>query len=705
MPDLALLGCRPEPLMSYLKALGVLRLVAEQADPAARLWWDRTGHAVLRSRLDETGLETFFLDEYRPSPITSPWNGGSGYYREPAHREAVAWLDAVAGSSSPRLARLRATIEAGRGVLKSLGATSAPEGPAKEQFLRTWRAVAPEDAIAWLDAAIVLTDTGLTTNPLLGSGGNDGRLDFSKSFAGCLPHCLPLTVAWTADERETARLRLESALLGADLPTALGVAVGQFHPAGSGLPNTTSSAREPGSFANPWDVVLLLEGAVLFAGGAARRLGDQEALFPFTSPARGVMRVGRSLAPGGDSGVRGETWLPLWPHPVSLPSLRRLLAEGRAQDGRGQARSGRALSRAVATLGVDRGIVAFQRVVYAQRFGRNFVAVSEDRAAVRASRAVEVQRAADWWLDRVRRVSTPSVRDAVARVDAASYETARGVPGAAERWLLGLADAELAVARRDDLRDPARGLPPLEGLRPEVARLADDGSPEYGLACAIAAIGRTAGQSRGAAPLRALVEPVGLDPLGRLRWHGEGGAGRGLLQRPLDLLIALASSAPPPAPGEGARLGDIRAFLDGLTDDVRLVRLAFAVALCRPVAPGERAASRRARGLDRMYAAAYLAARSGEAARPKGPPLPVAAAPLVVPALAAGAVRRAATLAVSRLRADGLAPYRSVAEVELAPPAARRVAAALAFPLHPADRPALEAAVLARLPETQGAIA
>ena len=36
-------GCTPEPLMAYLKALGVFRLVAEQADPDARAFW-RNGH-------------------------------------------------------------------------------------------------------------------------------------------------------------------------------------------------------------------------------------------------------------------------------------------------------------------------------------------------------------------------------------------------------------------------------------------------------------------------------------------------------------------------------------------------------------------------------------------------------------------------------------------------------------------------------------
>ena len=51
MPEIALKGCTPEPLMSYLKTLGVFRLVAEQADPDARLYWS-DGVAHLTSRFD-----------------------------------------------------------------------------------------------------------------------------------------------------------------------------------------------------------------------------------------------------------------------------------------------------------------------------------------------------------------------------------------------------------------------------------------------------------------------------------------------------------------------------------------------------------------------------------------------------------------------------------------------------------------------------
>ncbi len=52
---LPLLGCTPEPLMNYLKALGVFRLVAEKPDPDAKLSW-HSGVACLHSTLTRNDL-------------------------------------------------------------------------------------------------------------------------------------------------------------------------------------------------------------------------------------------------------------------------------------------------------------------------------------------------------------------------------------------------------------------------------------------------------------------------------------------------------------------------------------------------------------------------------------------------------------------------------------------------------------------------
>src|SRR5680860_104150 len=41
-----LMGCRPEPLGSYLKGLGVLRLIGQQVDANATAYWSDTGFVL-----------------------------------------------------------------------------------------------------------------------------------------------------------------------------------------------------------------------------------------------------------------------------------------------------------------------------------------------------------------------------------------------------------------------------------------------------------------------------------------------------------------------------------------------------------------------------------------------------------------------------------------------------------------------------------
>src|SRR5918912_3232777 len=76
MPNrITLRGCAPEPLIHYLKALGVLRLVAEQLDPDVRGAWQSDAFVISTGKTGEEILN-FFLHDYRPTPIVAPWNGG-----------------------------------------------------------------------------------------------------------------------------------------------------------------------------------------------------------------------------------------------------------------------------------------------------------------------------------------------------------------------------------------------------------------------------------------------------------------------------------------------------------------------------------------------------------------------------------------------------------------------------------------------------
>lgn len=83
---LELHGCRHDILGHYLKAIGLLRVLAKCADeqhrdPDAEGWWDSEKACFcLRSRTYDTRekLVGFFEQHYQPTPFFSPWNTGGG---------------------------------------------------------------------------------------------------------------------------------------------------------------------------------------------------------------------------------------------------------------------------------------------------------------------------------------------------------------------------------------------------------------------------------------------------------------------------------------------------------------------------------------------------------------------------------------------------------------------------------------------------
>ena len=86
MESLFLYGCRHDILGHYLKAIGLLRVLAKCADethrdPDAEGWWDSDkAYFCLRSPKYPTRekLVEFFERHYQPTPCFSPWNTGGG---------------------------------------------------------------------------------------------------------------------------------------------------------------------------------------------------------------------------------------------------------------------------------------------------------------------------------------------------------------------------------------------------------------------------------------------------------------------------------------------------------------------------------------------------------------------------------------------------------------------------------------------------
>jgi CRISPR-associated protein Csx17 len=530
-------GCAPVPLAYYLKALGILRLVVEQADPSARGWW-HGDEFRLATVLDRQNLEKFFLERYQPTALVAPWNKGSGFFQD-----NDPGLTPVARSTAVRFTLIRDGIVASRSLLSDLLSAdssvraikaeskakdlSDPEKAALKKSADYKRRLAdserafkagkagfiPRCRLAWrgshrewMDAAMVLDDDGKPHFPaLLGTGGNDGRLDFTNNFMQRLGEVFDLADAW-GRPRPDAKPWIAGALWQ-EVTAGYqdGSPVGQYMPGAAGGANS-SNGPDGDSLLNPFDFLLMMEGSILFSASSTRRLTNSaasRAAAPFVVNAQGA---GYFSASEFDESARGEQWMPLWVQPLTLMELRHLLAEGRAQVGARAIREPLDLARAVARLGVARGISEFQRYGYVERNGQSNLAVPLGRFRVPEQ---IVPRLAclddlDVWLPRLRRETrdktAPSRLQQVERRLSDALFAVTEHPNEPTRWqslLLSLTAVEGVQVTGSGYRAG-----PVPSLRSEWVTAADDGSAAFRLAlsCALqtsglGGLGRTSADS------------------------------------------------------------------------------------------------------------------------------------------------------------------------------------------------------------------
>ncbi|SFF49710.1 CRISPR-associated protein Csx17, partial [Nannocystis exedens] len=528
---------------------------------------------------------------------------------------------------------------------------------------------------------------GLDFPPLLGTGGNDGRLEFSNNHMQRLAELLLAATVPTPAP-------LRAALFGEPTHGLLrDKAIGQFAPAQAGGANA-SPGFDRDSLVNPWDYVLMLEGAVLFAAAATRKLesaGPDALTFPFTVRASSVGYGSASMSDEADT--RDELWLPLWQHPAGLAELRALFSEGRAKVDLRRAGSlssrpavtGVDFARAVTNLGVARGIDSFVRYGFHVRNGLSYLATPLGRWHVpdRPSEHVDLLAPLDAWLAHLRRRATAkgapaSLRRASRRLETSLLDLCRSAaPSAVQAVLIALGDVEasLARARQHAEARPVPRLPPLWLER------ADDGSLEFRLAAALAGAG-----------LRARLVPVrggawtdaddarvvwtDADLLRNLhacllRQEIEDGGTTRDDEADARSHAALGRLDDSRHPRCFAALGDLAAFIDGRTDDARLEALARGLSLLDWDSLPHRAPAGLRTPPPSSFALLALALRwcpPGQAAR---------RTPGLLTRACAGDLARAAKLARRRLRGYGVAVPAS----DFVVPAPARVAAALAFPL------------------------
>ncbi|NLF18991.1 MAG: type I-U CRISPR-associated protein Csx17 [Lentisphaerae bacterium] len=704
-----LTGCAPTPLAHYLKALGILRLVAQQKDPEARGWWqDEAFH--LATRLDREALERFFLEEYAPTPIVAPWNGGSGFYP----KDRKAGLNAITASAETRFAPFSQAVTTAKAILGTR--SDAAKGNEKASLMGTLRSTLRSGALEAMDAAVVIGANSDPSYPsLLGTGWNDGRLDFSNNFMQRLAEL------FLGGSRDCPPPDIASSLWHRASPGAHGkTAIGQFLPGGAGGANATTGP-EGVSQVNPWDFVLMLEGAILLRAAVTRRIeahSASQAAAPFAiRPAS----CGYASASRSERDTRGEQWMPLWTSPSTLTEISRVFADGRAQLGRSRVSRPVDFARSVARMGVARGIAAFQRFGYLERNGQANLAVPLGRWEVmqqpHQNALDDLDRTA--WLDRLQRAARDdhapaslvtahrAADEAIMAVCAHGSET--------ERWqalLLALTDVEAQLVRGGGFTQKC-GLQPIPPLSAGWIVAAGNDSTEFRLAVALAL---QAADDQGHDPVRHHWLPL---QEGARRFATDAGGLRkdprvvctgidaerdliGMVSRRLVEGSKGAASRLPlvAAPGFHARRADVAALLSGTVDLAHVWSLARALM-----------------ALDRQRLRDAAVALASPQARDEPPPLyglfrlaclpwplclgtaevHIRCDPAVFARLSAGDIQAAGDIAIRRLKAVGLVPVLRHVVGDRA--LARRLAVSMAFPI--CQRDAARLAERLTKPQTQ----
>lgn len=697
-------GCAPAPLANYLKALGILRLVGEQADKQARAWWDGE-HFCLLTKLSKQELEAFFLDRYEPTPIFNPWGGRSGYYGGSPEKTARNALAVIEGSTTARLSRFRDAITLIRSVVQEGGGKKPDSDAARASMITRIRTRLRGSGSEWLDTVIANLGDSFRGPAILGTGGNEGSGSYTAAFLAAVVECI-VRRSW--DYSISPSLWSD----GSDLDSW----DGSFQPPtkdGEKKPKKESVNQPfrqylPGGEGSPWDLLLAFEGVIVIQSGVARRSSTDQHRF-LTSPfyfAPLGMGAGSSsemdefvLNKGRKNPGRGEQWFPLWSTPSSFGEIQRLFREGRCSAGRRAARNPLDAARAVCGLGAARGITEFLRYGYLQRDNlATHFAVPLGRVRVRENSTARLVDDLSGWLDRIHRLARK--KNAPARLGLAYRRLADAVFAALthdytpDRWqaiLLAAADIEALQASGTAIEAG-----PIPVLRPDWVAAVADGSAEVRLALALgsAAAGYTReGHSidpvrhhalpleRGARRFKTADKKLANDP--RVVLSGRDpirDLGAIVERRLIEAgMKGQRRSRLVAAPGCGARLDDLARFLNGAVDLGKLLGMARAFMAIKWDQWSRDQLPRTAPSAqvpDECWLAVRLACLPWPLTGDKDIP----ADPRLVRLLNSGDAGRAIEIARNRLRSVGIRPPMQAGVTDAA--SARRWAAALAFPIH-----------------------
>ena len=352
-----------EPLSSYLKALGLLKVVNEQLDSGATGHW-QNGRFALNCNASTAELVSFLAGSYRPSPAITPWNKDAGFFSGAVPKK-------VQQLKGERFEELHRVAQAAARLLPPFINKGKVED--KAQLLQALATIDSDSFAAWLRVnAVLLTDSKgklQARYPVLlgGSAGAFGRADLGSLFTDALQ--------LAAEDHFLAALTGGSSAAVLDAKASLAV----FDPSGRGDAQqgyrvATSDVGK--TSANPADLILAVEGLSFFEGYASTigqddsgSGGQRQALFTLAVTHNSAGHASATWLEN-DGALTEELWCPLWDEPVCFEELRGALDRVSALPLPRQLRTGTDFALFASTLGRDQGLSGFARYTFPPRVGQ-----------------------------------------------------------------------------------------------------------------------------------------------------------------------------------------------------------------------------------------------------------------------------------------------------------------------------------------------
>ena len=377
MPDhLELYGCRHDILGHYLKAIGLLRVLALRADeahrdPGAEGWWDlEKACFCLRSSKYPTKekLVEFFANAYRPTPVFAAWN------KEP-------------GSDADASGKLGVRADWDVANHYSLQVVNADERkkPANRckliavEALEAYREAAASGVTEAVDSIATPFLKSNTEHPLFLSKGIAGRahlwrthweyLGAFQKHRDAYKKAAEKVAAHNGTARQLAALKEKADVAHQPIVDLLPFKYGCASAAkGKGTPffpdaikayNTGSGWVTENYPFNALDYVLAVEGGFAMRGSVGRTLAANSkrfAAFPF------VFDSGDNMVDDGNEvkGTARALWFPLWNRPVTFAELSSFISDAQARLPGKDARFSAEFMRALHSQGVDAGFAGWQ---------------------------------------------------------------------------------------------------------------------------------------------------------------------------------------------------------------------------------------------------------------------------------------------------------------------------------------------------------